>query len=296
MRDTLKNQKGFSLPELVVAMGLMGGISVVTMKMVEEQKNNEAYMKARAEIQKTVALVKTAMNDPANCRRMFVGNNITAAPQLTNINVSSKGSSGLAAGSAVSIFQANKIYTNNFRSTTIRLVDPGIPSTARLELNFKIKSKNMKLWTPWTTAPSTNTNDRDYQETIDFIVMTTTPGKTITECGSVLSDVNLTAREKFCKSLNQGTHTAVGAVNPQTVAGNEGSYWDGTRCRFNKMECSFGYVMSGIDRFGKPICNDLKSKIKMETLFDTAQKCRNFNGGYSIRRDAGSNRLRVVCN
>lgn len=294
----MMNQKGFSLPELVVAMGLMGGISVVTMKLVEEQKNNEAYIKARGEIQKTVAQIKTAMNDPANCRRMFVGNNIAAAtpPQLTSINVSAKGASGIATGAAVPIFQANRVYTNNFRSTTIRLLDPGIPSTARLELNFKIKSKNMRLWTPWTTAPSTNPNDRDYTETIDFIVMTTTPGKTITECGSVLSDVNVTAREKFCKSLNQGSHVAVGAADPQAVAGNEGSYWDGTRCRFNKMECPFGFVMSGIDRFGKPQCYDIKTKIKMETLFDTAQKCRNFNGGYAIRRDASSNRLRVVCN
>ncbi len=71
MRIIKRNQYGFTLPEIMVALGLLGGISIITIRLIENQVNNEAHLKAKAEIQKTTALLKTIINDAESCRNML---------------------------------------------------------------------------------------------------------------------------------------------------------------------------------------------------------------------------------
>lgn len=254
----------------------------MTMKLVDEQKSNEAFIRTRGEIQKMVAQVKNAINDPENCRRMFVGRSVTGAgTQLTELNLRLKNG-----GASKVLLSANTIYPGNFRTTTMRIYEPvgAAPSTARLEMIFRIKNQNMKLWRPWNNAGTdANAYDRFHTENIDIIVQRN--GANITECGNVVSTVNMSAKEKFCRSLNDGS-------------ANQGAVWDAAtqRCRFNGLECPFGQVLNGITRFGQPNCVDIKSKLILDQIFDRNVRCQNTTNRFGIGRNAASGRLEVRCN
>ena len=71
MYSIIKNQLGFTLAEMAVSLGLLGGISIVTVRLIGNQANNEAHLKAKAEIMKTTSLLKIALNDPEGCRNML---------------------------------------------------------------------------------------------------------------------------------------------------------------------------------------------------------------------------------
>jgi hypothetical protein len=243
----LINRKGFSLPELTIALGLMGGISLVTMKLIDEQKSNEAYLRGRTEISKAVSVLKNALNDTENCRKMLAGVDLdTASTSLSSLEIPIKSSPT----NFMRILEANKTY-NGFRTTTITVSAPAgsPPNTARVELNFRIKSRNMKLW-----GDANDSDDRIITERIPLII-TKNAANVITDCGPVVSEANLTAKQKFCQSLG-------GAAQ-----------WDSvnSKCVFRDMTCGYGKVPTRLTSLGGVICEDIKNKIDLNQLFDSTQ-------------------------
>jgi hypothetical protein len=265
----IRNAFGFSMPEILVALGLMGGISLVTMKIVEDQKGNEAFIRGNAEIEKTISLLKTTLNDPENCRSILAGSTLNATgTALGSLRIPLKTSPG----QFKEILAANRKYSD-FETQGISLAVPAgsPPSTAEVQINFRIRSRNLSLW---GASTSTGPGDRIISKTIPVIVSQT--GTTLTDCGPVVSDTNATAKQKFCESLGGAT-----TWNAPTQT-----------CSYNDMTCPFGQVLVRLTSMGGAICEDIKNHIKLDDLFDTSP-CVS-TGKFRII-DNGSGKLRIDC-
>lgn len=269
MRALIKNSKGFSLPEITVALGLVGGISVVTMKLIDEQRSNETYLRGNTEIQKAISTLKTALNDPENCKSLVGGRALTpAGVDVGSMTIPLKSSPG----QFKEILKSNTKYYG-FETSSIILREGAIPNTsANLELTFKIKSRNMKLWGAVDEAKA---SDRTVKQTIPLLV--TKLGANVSECGPVVSDANATAKEKFCLSLGAATS------------------WDSLakKCTYNDMRCPYGTTLVKLTSFGGKVCDPIKDHIKLDTLFDEAP-CTNA-GKFRIINN-GSGKLKIDCN
>jgi hypothetical protein len=136
-----KNIKGFSLPEITVALGLVAGVSLVTMKLVESNAKNQSSLASSAEIQKTVALLKQALSSSEGCRYILrnqtVGSNGTPVNITTNPQNAALGA-GLFQKNArtnelVVLLKPNTTY-QGFKTTSIQLQRPvgGFSDSAEL--------------------------------------------------------------------------------------------------------------------------------------------------------------------
>lgn len=286
----MKSQRGFSLPELMIGLGLVGGISIVMMKMVEDQSNNEAYLKNRVEISKVVSLVKMSLNDPENCRAMMAGAIIDTSNARTPTVLGTAGSWVTSGGNSLAIplktdpnsykeiIKANTTY-NGFSTTNITISRPTSAASNVVELNitFRMKARNSKVWSPSGAATA---NDREIVEKIPFTAKLVTDLGSVTrisDCGGTVSETNLVAQRKFCDSL-MGAATWDSATNT---------------CKFRELLCPYGQVVVQMTNLGGIVCGDIRSQIRVDELFDTVSECSSSTGQYQIINVGG--RLRINC-
>jgi len=267
----LKTERGFSLTELMVTVGILGGVALVTMRLFEDQTNKEALIRSKSEIQKTISLVKQSLSKPVNCRlnlNPYFMNQIQATgtiglniPNLKTY-VSGTNSTKLLLGSAMNY--------NQFKTDTLKLFSvPGEPNKVRLQLKFlhKKKSSDGAVTGNWSAV----------QESLFYTVSTNSAGR-ITDCGEVVSAGNATAKEKFCKSLGSA------------------AIWNAStgKCIFSQMTCPFGHVVIRLNTFGGVQCGPIRDHIKLDTLFDVSP-CINRSGRFSIIFNPVSRKLKVHC-
>ncbi|MBA2404256.1 MAG: type II secretion system protein, partial [Bdellovibrionales bacterium] len=74
------NQKGMTLIEVLIGAALMGGIALVAAKLMGDQANNQAYLKNAAALSGLVSKIEGLINNPANCKAMFVGKLVSDSP------------------------------------------------------------------------------------------------------------------------------------------------------------------------------------------------------------------------
>lgn len=252
MRSIIKNQLGFSLPELTIALGLMGGISLVTMKIIDEQRSNEAYLRGRSEISKAVGLIKNTLNKDENCRQTLAGRTLPTpgSSAVNEIRVNFKRNNILY---SQTLLEANKKYSDfHTQSITLERATGAIPNTAELVMRFRIKSRNFRLW--GSADPNIpDPDDRIITEKLPMIVYMNT-ANLITDCSPALSETNAVAKKKFCDSLG-----------PAAV-------WNDVtkRCGFQDMRCPFGEILINMDKLGGGTCMRIENAINLENLFSTA--------------------------
>lgn len=273
----LITKSGFSLPELLIVLALVGGISLITMKVFEEQASNEAYLKASAEIQKAVNLLKTNLSNTENCRFMLSGK--TIGVDITNPLQIRFRDHAAGVWALKEIIRANQAYPG-FRVDRIRLMTPvtGTPNSIDLVIDFRIKSKSIKLWSWWGWDLSPGSKDKLSQTRIPIIASLL--GSTVRDCGPVVSSANEDAREKFCLSL--------GAI----------AIWTGTRCQLVTHQCAPGMIPERMEENGSIItatgCVSLLNKMDLNHLIDTS-RCQNNNNRYSIVSNPATNKLMLRC-
>ena len=231
---------GFSLPEIMIAMGLLAGISLVTVKVIDNQANNEGRLKSQAEIQKTIALLKTMLNSPDTCRHMLLGQ-----PLSPNVN----GVTDIIRPTAVPATESPGLYQRipnhsspgTFSYKQILAIDGNygrfrIGGTGSIQLvkvtdsgsnidaidlviRFRTETKGI-----FFRDDNNDNNDRTVVQRIPLMV-TFAPGAPdrITDCGLVLSDSNIAAKKKLCDSMgalavwNAGTNRC--SFNPNSACG-----------------------------------------------------------------------------
>lgn len=284
----MMSQKGFSLPEIAVALGLLGGISLITMKLVQESGNNENILKARAEIQKATVLIKNSLADPDSCRKMLKQNVVLNAGlsdiikpsevPATNFDGTANPNGlyqALRDGSYKRLLVANTRY-NGFRTGAVRIskTTNGAPNVADLILEFRVEKKGSLF------ANDSDADDIIITNRIPVIYFGTVNGAndtTITDCGPVVSEANETAKQKFCASLG-GMAT-----------------WDSTlkTCRFQTKKCLYGEAAFGVAADGTLNCQRIDMKMDPNQLLDTSP-CTTASGGLKIGVNAVG-KLKILC-
>lgn len=253
MKKIIKQNDGFTLPELMLAVAILGGLSVVTMKLVSEQEGNRAYMFAKSEIAMARSLVSLTLADKENCRSIMAGKKYPAVnpavadrESLTSLTIPLKTSPG----AFKEILRANTMYSG-FRTREIYIDRPSglAPDVVMLVVRFLIRSKNLESW---GAASTVNASDRIIEEKFP-INITKNASNIITDCGMVVSATNDTTRQQFCESLG------------------DAAQWNSTtkKCTFKDMTCPEGQVMVKVENLGTITCKTIDTQMNLDDLVDS---------------------------
>lgn len=260
VKNLLKS-KGFSLLELSITMGLMGLVSLFTMKIMENQSMGQESVEASAEINQMVAKIAQTINHRDKCAALFKGRLVSIFPY------DYQPMSGLIydyrASPALPLTTHNLLLTRSLHNTVYKhfyirdendIQYAGIaPLVVNLKITFRVqpanKDQKMNLFN--------QNNERTIIREIPFNI-TYKPGSSeISSCGQVVSNSSRQAREVACASME-----GIGA-RWNNVTGN---------CYLETGTCPYGEVGSGFDATGKVICTPAINQIRADDLFDTAYR------------------------
>jgi prepilin-type N-terminal cleavage/methylation domain-containing protein len=282
---------GFSLPEIMVALGLLGGVSLVTMRMMDNHTKGQATLKHRAEIQKASAIVENVLKDKDNCRLMLRGNTVTSTPttiiphpDITPGNIASKIPNHTALNAAATdrtlylpyksgnvvyykpLLRVGQVYPG-FEMTDIQIshamkfsgITTGVNDVAQLSLTFESPPKSRRY----------------IKKDITFLYKH--QSNVLTDCGPVLSDATDEAKRKLCLSMGPMVQ------------------WEDGKCEFVTKKCAWNEVPVEFGSDGAKNCVPANTRLKGEDLFDTNTSC-TLNPGGSVWLESVSGKLRVRCN
>jgi type II secretory pathway pseudopilin PulG len=265
----LKNQLGMTLVEVMVAAGLMGGVALITAKLLGDQSANQVMLRTKAEISKAVSELEVHLNNSERCKQMLAGKTTSAAGTPVGVN----GTLDTAllkittpTGDRTVLSEKNYgLYRIDDNAVILRDSLTYGTSAVDLNINFSVTSKT-----------SFFTNGREViPKTIPILVQKT--GAIITECGPVLGEANDDAKRIMCESLG-------GAAT-----------WNGTNCILNNKTCPYGTVAVKLTSLGYLECRPLASQINLDEVFDTANtiNCGPTSQNLSISRVNG--KFQVSC-
>lgn len=295
-------------------MGLLGGVSIVTIKVMENQTNNEANLKAKAEIQKTTALLKSVLNDPVSCKKMLEGQPLNAAlngessiglPPVLPPPAVNPTKAGLyqnikdqAYREILSVHPTQGTNYGRFRIAPatfnpiklIKVTDTGTNVDAvDLSIQYNVETKSILFRDDGNYA-----NDRTYIEKIPLLVTFNTTTNRITDCGLVISDAAIAAKQKLCDSMGNMTRWNAGT----------------SRCEFIASECTGNTIPERQARSNQDTdavfnCVDIHTQFNVMQLFDTidgglTRRCTSPTGTYRIIADNDTDdgnkvKLRLHC-
>lgn len=265
-------QKGFSLTEILIALGLLGGISLVTMKLMDDQSTNQTYLKAKTEIEKTTSLVSAYLGDKNRCHAFVKGRRFDEAIEKISAKDSTQERVILKAGVGVD-------YGEFFMDEgSIRLVDLGatsaIKNQAKLVMRFRLKN------TSFLKASSANDPRLIVTKEIPIpIIRSSADVNVIESCGQKVGDAETNAREVFCSSLG------------------EAFTWNKTtsECVAIEKNCPKGQVMTRVTSLGGYICDDATNQIVLEEIFELNSD-HNCPNGFRLEHNAATKKIGIKCN
>lgn len=275
----LFGETGFSLPEITIALGLVGGISLVTMKLVQDQSQNQTYLKARGDISKTVSVIQNAINDSEACKDLLAGKTPATGATGGSFAKLSRVRSGkeqiFLATPKATFNDYTSFYLNN---GDIRLQErTGEPNMVDLHIRFRYKQRDASKWGAGGQASS---SDAILDHRIPVYVTRSTPTGPIVTCKPLVTDANDDAREKFCNSLG-------GAGRWINTSGTG-------ECLLNhqNMKCGWGTVPGNLSSLGGVDCIPVEQKLDLNQIFDETE-CQITANGFKIEQVSG--KLRVRC-
>lgn len=265
------------MTEILVAMGLMGGVSIVSMKLMQETSSNESYVRFKSEVSKAVSIVSTHLNDPNSCKTMIVGRprHLNATVPTTNPAQYINGTGQLTmvnklGTASVVLLQHGQSYDGfEIPLGGIVLTTSGTISSPLTELVivFDIKKRDIS-----------QRKGADKDRIVKKIALRTEVdgAGNIRGCGPIISDANLAAKRILCDSL-------------KTAA-----FWDGAECKLNAVRCPFGEVPYQMTSLGSIICVPVTDKVDPGEVFDFAtDACLP---GQSVRLTTGADgKIRADC-
>lgn len=268
----LTSNKGFSLPEVIIALGILGGMSIITMKLIDDQVSNEAFVRANVEISKTLSTVQAILNNPENCRYTMKDSSNNPLLRSSSGTVIPAFKARIARLNADKILiEPNKIYPN-FKTGNFLVRGSSNPDdlTAQVELNFFIRKKSIFMW---GRADDTS---KDNQITRTLPLMVNVDGTNrITDCGPVISNANQTAMEKFCESMGSLTT------------------WNGSTCQLVNQTCDYNEVPETLAGMAVT-CVPIRDQIDLSYIISQGT-CVNTGGGFRIQTNLSTGQLELVC-
>jgi Tfp pilus assembly protein FimT len=264
IKSWFTKNSGFTLVELTAVVGLTGIMFFFVAEFSKNQSQNDALIKAKADISKTVGIVEGSIRNRTVCKAMMQGKVPTAAgidiPTLNYIT---------STGASKTVIQQNRDYGtfrigNPAAATTNNIVlkTSGVANTILdLVIKFTIKGKQPRV----------------LERKIPFVVSLNAAGA-ILDCGPLLADSNTAAKKEFCESL-PGVAT-----------------WDNatSQCNLNNnLRCPTGQVVERMTSLGGLICVPALNRVDPNNLFDTTPlDCTNKP---NIRLQSINGKIKAVC-
>jgi hypothetical protein len=244
----LKSQVGFSLPEVLVAGAVMGGIALVTAKLMDDQASQQNHVRTMAAISQTVSRIESHLNNPEHCRQMLAG---VAIGSSLGVSGTEDAVVVTNPGGSIRVIREGKHDYYNIPDDGVRVEDSVYGANiADLRIIFE----------PTKTTAFAGKRGVIIQR-IPIVVQTN--AGVIEECGPVLGDSNETAQKQMCESLR-------GTTDPDPFKG--AVRWDTTqtppRCVLNSVSCPFGQVATRMTSLGGIVCEDIQGQINLNEIFD----------------------------
>ncbi len=262
---TSTSQRGFSMVEIVISMGILGIMALVTMKLIDTQAQNEAMARSQGEIAKTMALLQASINDRDRCQMMFAGRGVNPPEYVSQLVYITQ--------TQMKVLLAGESQYQDFRVDSIGLKQSTMISkdVADVDVTFSIERKGINFFQSsnrWVTM----------RKTISFVYSADANNK-IKSCGPAVGDANLLAKQNIC--LNLG---AAATWDPGTGA-----------CRLNTIQCPVGQIPEKMIELGNLECKPLRNNVVLNDFFDISAAGINC-AGRDIRLDAVSGgKIRLIC-
>ncbi len=275
------------MTELMVGAGLLGGISLVMMRVTQQNSSNEAYMRFSANVNKAALQVQNNINNRTRCSEMLVGEVRDTTPYPGN---SATGRVCGGQGGACSyslrttkgagyevLLAADTEYAEGFYIPPygIQLAQSSMgAAVTELIITFKMRNKVLSK-NAANIKDTAAANQGTIVKRIPFV--SELAGTTLKSCGPVVSDSDLAAKEVLCRSLG--------------AAGT----WTGSNCILREVKCPAGQVPSEMTSLGTFICISVLNNAMRDSLFDYSDStCPPGQNAISLAAGAGG-KIRVVC-
>jgi prepilin-type N-terminal cleavage/methylation domain-containing protein len=115
-----KNQKGFTLVEVLIAAGILGGVALVMLQLTKDQSTQSAKNKFNVDLAQFKTEVQTILQSPAHCQANFY-NKTSGTSNPTSIYSCNTTTAGACRpGVPVSKFP---VYTTDWNPTSTKISD-----------------------------------------------------------------------------------------------------------------------------------------------------------------------------
>lgn len=291
------SQKGFTLVEVLVGVGISASLALLAAKLISDQQFNQNHLRVSADVDKRHAIIQSAIKNQKACNDTFAGINLDdnatneiSIPRLIKDN----GAAGITNIAVPDIDDANwKSTTSDFRIKSLILRNPLANSTyyemrgniKELVVTYELKRKYF--------------GDTIVTKPI-HLFMTMDAGGTFRECGSILSDTKAESMYKMCQAL--GTTIAewiepadyAVRIPPAELAAAQANYPNG-KCQVIESKCAEGTAPIKIDSLGGFICHPVSSRLDdLGSKIDTSTHDCVGKTNLSITTDA-SGRFTISC-
>ena len=286
LKKLLRNS-GMSMTELMVGAGLLGGISLVMMRVTQQNSANEAYMRFSASVNKAALQVQNNINNKSRCSEMLVGEvrDTTPYPGNSPTGRVCGGQGGACSYSLRTtkgtgyevLLAADTEYAEGFYIPPygIQLAQSSMgAAVSELIITFKMRNRVLSK-NAANIKDTAAANQGTIVKRIPFV--SELAGATLKSCGPVVSDSDLAAKEVLCRSLG--------------AAGT----WTGSNCILREVKCPAGQVPSQMTSLGTFICISVLNNEMRDALFDYSDStCPPGQNAISLAAGAGG-KIRVVC-
>ncbi|MGZ3788398.1 MAG: prepilin-type N-terminal cleavage/methylation domain-containing protein [Bacteriovorax sp.] len=280
-----KNQKGFTLPEIMIATGLLAALSLGVMSMMKNMQKGQVVSETKMEELELRRLITTLLIDQVACQNTLGGTNIgTSISQIKN-------------NANVVAFQTNNTYGNNsVKITSMSTQDLGIVNAdGTRTINLNLALTKMKQLSGGGTK----------NVSIQLNVSAPSANGTISKCFVDSNQIISTANQTGCASLggtwngasstcylgnyvNKNGDTMTGTLNANVngnltgnvtgnvtgnISGANGAFTTkvtspqfctGANCKaigdfaLSNKACANGYAQIGVNADGTPNCKALQ--------------------------------------
>jgi prepilin-type N-terminal cleavage/methylation domain-containing protein len=146
------NNKGFTLPEVLIAAAIMGGIALVSTQLMQDQANQVIKSKLTSDLAQFRTEVQTLLQNPSHCQANFY-NRTAGTSNPTSITTCSITTAGACRGSGAanskfpvhtaSWLQTNTRISERLRVSALSLTIPSVTGVAigNADLTITVQSR-----------------------------------------------------------------------------------------------------------------------------------------------------------
>lgn len=282
MRKILNTQKGFSLVELLVGIGIAGGVALMGSQIMSEQLSHKKHLDDRSEIDKITQLVRYNLSDRSNC-----ANNLAAfPPNLGHFSAAKK----IANGGII------KVRPNGERHILVNVPsEHGAYSLENIEIVKNATNSNILdfvLSFNWGKRKFNNDNRENPDSSAKIIkrisiLASIDPGPDGVigtgnddrwKCGEVLSDDKVALKRDLCTSL--------GGI----------AKWknDIEQCQIDEVKCGHNEIPTMMSSMGSYRCRPTIELVKASDVIETASvPCP---AGKTVSIVVENKKFKILCN